>query len=361
MKLFTPGPLSTSQETREAMLVDWASRDAGFERLTLSVMEQLKDIYRFSQTTECVLLQGPSSYAIEATIRTLVRKNERVLCLSNGVYGDRIYKIAQQSGYDASLAVLPYHQAITEASIATLEIDVGRYDFLTCVHCETSTGVLNDFDAICAFAARNRLRVIADAVSTFGALDLGGQNESVTAVVGSANKCLEGVPGVAFVFVDRNQLVRAEKNSDSVSFDLHSQWSYMNENRQWRFTPPTQVVSALNSALEQYHSEGGRSRRLARYESNYQTLIVEMDALGLQPLVERAVQSPIIVSYLLNENCRQFSEIYRDLKQRGQIIYPGAIKNLNYLRIGCIGRIEPDDVRFLAACLKDTLSLTHRN
>jgi 2-aminoethylphosphonate-pyruvate transaminase len=361
MKLFTPGPLSTSQETKEAMLGDWASRDANFECLTLSVIEQLSDIYRFGQTTECVLLQGPSSYAIEATIRTLVKKNERILCLSNGVYGDRMYQIAEQAGYDARLVALPYHQAITEASTATLEIDPTQYDVLTFVHCETSTGVLNDFEAICAFAARNRLRVIADAVSTFGALDISGQNESVAAIVGSANKCLESVPGVAFVFVNRSQLVRAEKNSDSVSFDLHSQWTYMNENRQWRFTPPTQVVAALNSALEQYHSEGGRSRRLARYESNYQTLIAEMEALGLQPLVERAVQAPIIVSYLLDENYRKFSEIYRDLKQRGQIIYPGAIKSLNYLRIGCIGNIQPDDIRLLAVCLKDTLSPTHRN
>jgi 2-aminoethylphosphonate-pyruvate transaminase len=361
MKLFTPGPLSTSQETKEAMLGDWASRDVSFERLTLSVIKQLSDIYRFGQTTECVLLQGPSSYAIEATIRTLVRKNERILCLSNGIYGDRMHQIAEQSGYDASLVALPYYQSITEASIVRLEIDLAEYDFLTFVHCETSTGVLNDFEAICAFAARNRLRVIVDAVSTFGALDLSGQNESVTAIVGSANKCLEGVPGVAFVFVDRNQLIRAEKNSDSLSFDLHSQWVYMNEKKQWRFTPPTQVVAALNSALEQYHSEGGRSHRLARYELNYQTLIAEIDALGLQPLVDRAVQAPIIVSYLLGEDYRQFSEIYLDLKQRGQIIYPGAIKSLNYLRIGCIGRIQPDDIRLLAVHLKESLSPTHRN
>jgi len=361
MKLFTPGPLSTSQKTKEAMLSDWASRDASFERLTLSVIEQLSDIYRFGQTTECVLLQGPSSYAIEATIRTLVRKHERILCLSNGVYGDRMYQIAEQSGYGADLVALPYHQAITEEITATLEIDLAQYDFLTFVHCETSTGVLNDFEAICAFAARNRLRVIADAVSTFGALEFSSQNESVAAIVGSANKCLEGVPGVTFVFVNRDQLVRAEKKCDSVSFDLHSQWTYMNENRQWRFTPPTQVVAALNTALEQYHSEGGRSRRLARYESNYQTLIAEMDALGLQPLVERVVQAPIIVSYILDENHRQFSEIYRDLKQRGRIIYPGAIKSLNYFRIGCIGRIQPDDIRSLAVCLKGALSPTQRN
>ncbi|ABE54451.1 aminotransferase, class V [Shewanella denitrificans OS217] len=356
-KLFTPGPLSTSFLTKEAMLNDWPSRDQDFEDLTAGVIKQIGDIYRFPVTTECVLLQGPSTYAIEATLKTLVKKKDRILALSNGVYGDRMYEIAQCSGLDVDLVSIPYNQAIDEKSLAEIEFEPSRYDFVTFVHCETSTGVLNDIKAINEFASAYKLRLIVDAVSTFGALPLFAQSEFSTAIIGSANKCLEGVPGVTFACINKEQLQAAEGNSDSVSFDLHSQWHYMNQKKQWRFSPPTHVVSAFNYALEQFHKEGGQVKRKARYEENYQSLVIAMKKLGFKCLVPESIHSPIIVSYLLEPYINDFPSFYQFLKTKGLFLYPGALNKIKYFRVGCIGDITSDDIRSLTTAIEEYLTI----
>src|SRR3990167_8325485 len=108
------------------------------------------------------------------------------------------------------------------------------------------------------------------------------------------NKCLEGVPGMAFVLVEKQALAASRGNSHSLSLDLHDQYAYLQRTGQWRYTALTHVLAALRSALDQYHAEGGQAARLARYQANGERLRAGLAALGLQPYLPAAVQAPII-------------------------------------------------------------------
>jgi 2-aminoethylphosphonate-pyruvate transaminase len=343
-KLFTPGPLSTSDETKQAMLVDWPSRDEEFEIITRSVHEDILAVYPFGDDKACVLMQGPSTFGIEATLRTFLDKEHKLLALSNGVYGERIAKIAKQAGYQVQLVEAPFDVAIDKAFLQSLEIEVSDFDYVSCVHCETSTGVLNQLDDISDFAKQHNVPLIIDSISGFGGLPLNVQHLQFAAMIGSANKCLEGVPGFTFVVVDKQTLIGREGQCDSISFDLYDQWQYMMAKGQWRFTPPTHVVAALQQALVQLQDEGGVSRRIKRYQNNFDTLSQGMMDLQLQPLVDRSIQSPIIVAYKFPDYLNDFEQIYRDLKAQDIIIYPGSLAGFHYFRIGCIGHLNQDDV-----------------
>src|SRR5438477_424978 len=119
----------------------------------------------------------------------------------------------------------------------------------------------------------------------------------IDALVAASGKCIEGAPGMGFVIVKRAVLEKSQGNSHSLAMDLHDQWTYMQKTTQWRFTPPTHVVAAFRSALDQFKAEGGQPARGARYRKNCETLVDGMAALGLRAFLPRELQAPVIVTF----------------------------------------------------------------
>ena len=124
-------------------------------------------------------------------------------------------------------------------------------------------------------------------MSSFGALPIDARTTPFDALIAASGKCVEGPPGMGFVLVRKGLLERCAGNSTSLALDLADQWAYMEKTTQWRFTPPTHVVVALNAALDQYIAEGGQPARLARYTANCETLIAGMRELGFKSFLDR--------------------------------------------------------------------------
>ena len=154
------------------------------------------------------------------------------------------------------------------------------------IHCETGTGVENPLAAVAAVCRKHGKGLIVDAMSSFAALPIDARELQFDALIAASGKCLEGVPGMGFVFIRKAVLDGCAGNSQSLAMDLHDQHVYMGKTGQWRFTPPTHVVAALDEAIAQFVEEGGQPARLARYTDNCRTLVDGMAALGLQALPE---------------------------------------------------------------------------
>jgi 2-aminoethylphosphonate-pyruvate transaminase len=177
-------------------------------------------------------------------------------------------------------------------------------------------------------------------MSSFGALEIDARKTPFEAVIAASGKCLEGPPGMGFVIARRSALERAEGNSHSLAMDLYDQWVYMKKTTQWRFTPPTHVVAAFDSAIAQYLEEGGLAARGARYAGNCRTLIAGMDRLGLRSFLPAAIQAPIIVTFHAPQTPRyEFKSFYNAVKARGYILYPGKLTTIETFRVGCMGQL----------------------
>lgn len=184
---------------------------------------------------------------------------------------------------------------------------------------------------------------------SLGALPVNAR-DPIDAIAASANKCLEGVPGVAFVLASERALMAARGQAPSLSLDLHDQWSGFAEKGEWRFTPPTQVVAALAAALDRHAAEGGVAARGERYRQNCAALITGMRALDFAPLLAPAHQAPIIVTFCMPADPRfAFKPFYDQLAARGFLIYPGKLTAGPSFRIGCIGAIDESDIRLALA------------
>ena len=338
--LLTPGPLTTSLRTRQAMLHDWGSWDTDFNSITARIRERLLQIVHGSATHECIPLQGSGTFAVEAAIGTLVPRSGHVLVPQNGAYCQRIARICRVLG--RTLTTLDYAENVP-VSPADIERALAADRSIThvaLVHCETSTGILNPLPEIAQVVARHGRALIVDAMSSFGALQIDARSTPFDAVVAASGKCLEGPPGMGFVIARRAPLEGAEGNCQSLAMDLYDQWVYMRQTTQWRFTPPTHVVAAFDAAIAQYLEEGALPARHARYAHNCRTLIEGMARLGLRSFLPAAIQAPIIVTFYAPDSPRYtFKSFYNAVKAQGYILYPGKLTTVETFRVGCMGQL----------------------
>jgi 2-aminoethylphosphonate-pyruvate transaminase len=355
--LLTPGPLTTSMRTKQSMLRDWGSWDADFNRITARLRDGLLAIVHGEGTHECVPMQGSGTFSVEAAIGTLVpRDGGHVLVPQNGAYCQRIAKICKVLG--RRLTTIDYAE---DAQIRAEDIDRAlaadpSITHVALVHCETSTGILNPLHEVALVVARHGKGLIVDAMSSFGALDIDARTTPFDAVVAASGKCLEGPPGMGFVIARREALERSAGNSHSLAMDLHDQWVYMNKTTQWRFTPPTHVVAAFDTALAQYVEEGGLPARGARYARNCRELIDGLAALGLKSFLDPAIQAPIIVTFHAPASPNYaFKPFYDAVKARGYILYPGKLTTLETFRVGCMGQLGASGMAGAVQAVREVL------
>lgn len=344
--LLTPGPLSTSRTVREAMLQDWCTWDEDYNEGVVSVIrKELLEIAGLSEDKySAVLLQGSGTYGVEATIGSAVKPDDRLLIIANGAYGKRMAEIAKYYRLDYALVALKETELITSAIVEQALEDYSGVTHLALVHSETTTGLLNPIEEIAEVVRGRGITWIVDAMSSFGGIPIDQEKLGIDFLVSSANKCIQGVPGFAFILARRDKLMECKGIARSLSLDLYAQWQEMEKGHgKWRFTSPTHVVRAFFQALHELQAEGGIEARYRRYCRNHETLVEGMRQAGFKTLLESEKQSPVITSFLYPEESFSFREFYDQLKQRGFVIYPGKVSDAETFRIGTIGDVFPQD------------------
>lgn len=345
--LLTPGPLSTTATVRAAMLQDSCTWDADYNQ---GVVEPIRrELVRLATGPEyerdysAVLLQGSGSYVVESVLGSAIGVDECLLIINNGAYGARMGEMARCLG-------LRHHELdcgeTTRPEPAAIDAMLARHPEIThlaMVHCETTTGMLNPLEEVAELCQRRGIRLIVDAMSSFGGIPIDMGRLGIEFLISSANKCIQGVPGFGFVIARRAALTACAGRARSVSLDLHAQWQTMEQQGgKWRFTSPTHTVLAFAQALRELDAEGGIAVRHQRYRENQRTLVAGMAELGFAPLLPEQWQSPIITAfYSPTHPDYRFVDFYQRLKAQGFVIYPGKVSQADCFRIGNIGDVTP--------------------
>jgi 2-aminoethylphosphonate--pyruvate transaminase/phosphonoacetaldehyde hydrolase len=356
--LLTPGPLTTTKTVKEAMLKDWCTWDDDYN----SIIQKLRnDLVKLAtQKTEeytAVLMQGSGTFSVESVIGTAVPKNGKLLVITNGAYGDRIAQIARVLSIDV---IAQDSGEIAPPDLTELEKNLKNNPGIThvaVVHCETTTGMLNDVEAIGKIVKKYDKIFIVDAMSSFGGIPMDIFDLQIDYLISSANKCIQGVPGFGFIIAKRSKLEKSKEIARSLSLDLYGQWIGMENGKgKWRYTSPTHVVKAFCQAMKELDREGGIEARFRRYKNNQETLVSGMKNLGFMPLLDEKLHSPIITSFYFPESFSfSFAEFYGFLKGKGYVIYPGKISRAETFRIGNIGDVHENDIAGLLGAIEGFL------
>jgi 2-aminoethylphosphonate-pyruvate transaminase len=282
-----------------------------------------------------------------------------VLVLINGAYGSRFAKLTAMMGRRTSTFETAEDVPTTPQDVDRLLRADPSITHVGLIHCETSTGILNPLPEIAGVVQRHGKSLIVDAMSSFAAIGIDARTTPFDALIAASGKCVEGPPGMGFVFVRRSVLERCAGNSTSLSLDLHDQWTYMEKTTQWRYTPPTHVVVAFDAALDQLAAEGGQPARLARYTKNCETLVAGLGELGFRLFLRPEIQAPIILTFHAPPDpAYSFRDFYARVRDKGFILYPGKLTRVETVRVGCIGAVGPDEMRHAVNAVRDVLRET---
>lgn len=356
-KLLTPGPLSTSKTVKEEMMVDHCTWDSDYKEITQKIRAQLLELAHVSPDEyTCVLMQGSGTFGVESAITSAVGKQGKVLILSNGAYGERQEDICRHAGISYRIEHFHYNEIPDAKRVEEILNEDEDITHVSMVHSETTSGIQNDIEAVGKVVKKAGKVFIVDAMSSFGGVDIPVAQWGIDFIISSANKCIQGVPGFAFIICRLNELMKCEGNAVSLSLDLYDQWKGMFDGK-WRFTSPTHVVLAFAKALEEMKQEGGIEARHKRYADNNRLLISEMKKLGYDTYIDAEHQGPIITTFFYPENANYtFQEMYAYIKERGYAIYPGKVTEAETFRIGNIGEIYEEDIRKLIEIYKEFLA-----
>lgn len=356
-KLLTPGPLTTTESVKQAMQEDHCTWDEEYKEITQKIRRSLLALaHADEQEYTAVLMQGSGTFGVESVLTGIVGKEDKLLIIANGAYGKRMTEIAEHAGlnysvYDEECDKIPDAEKVGQL--------LDRDPCLThvaMVHGETTSGILNDIQAVGAQVKSREKVFIADAMSTFGGVDIPVQDWGIDFLISSANKCIQGVPGFSFILARKDRLEESRGKARSLSLDLYEQWKTMEKDGKWRFTSPTHTVLAFAQALQELEQEGGIPARFKRYRDNNRFLIAQMKAMGIRPYLKEEHQGPVITAFYYPENANfTFSHMYDYIKERGYAIYPGKVTQADTFRIGNIGEIYLEDMEKLSGIMKDFL------
>ena len=356
--LLNPGPATTTQRVKQAQIVsDICPREREFGAVVSAVREKLVRVPAGGDGYTSVLIGGSGTAAMEACLSSVVPANGRVLIVANGAYGDRAIKIAAAYGIAHTPMQLSRTQGIdVDAVDAALRAEPGT-THLFFVHHETTTGLLNPFERLAALCKQRGVSAIVDAVSSYAGMAIDLARAPVDYLFSSSNKCVQGFAGLGFVLARRQALAATERYPRrGVYLNLFDNWKAQEADGQFLFTPPVQVVYALDAALDELFEETPAGR-YARYAACYETMLAGMQALGFELLLPREIHSKLLTTFI--EPARtgySFDAMHDYLYARDITIYPGKLGDQNTFRVANIGDLLPADLERFVAVTREYLS-----
>ncbi|HET6605107.1 MAG TPA: 2-aminoethylphosphonate--pyruvate transaminase [Rhodopila sp.] len=359
MLLLIPGPVTTRPEVRAALCQDIAPWDNDFKDFLAALRIRILKIAGGKPETHATLpLQGCGHFITEAALRTFVPPGGRILIPASGAYADRMIRLAREAGRVPVPLTIGRGEKADSAAIAKALAEDPTLTHVGVVYSETGSGIIHDVPAIGAAVRQAGRRMIVDAVSAFGALplDVSAQPE-VDAVVFTTNKCLEALPGIAFTVARIDRLLAGAGQAGSWSFDLSSIYDHALRSGwgSFRFTPPAQILKAVDRALD-FHEAEGQQARLARYTANMRTLYDGIREMGLRPWLSESVQGPVIVNTHAPADPAWDLQRFVDLlKCRDVLISNFYNTPTPTFRVGCIGAITPDDMARAVRAMREAM------
>lgn len=352
--LLNPGPVSLSEGVRRAVTrVDLCHREPEFFSLQDQVIEELPGIYSCDPSVwTAVLLGGSGTAAMEAMVASLVPADAKVLVLENGVYGERLSRIATIYGISHRALNYPWGG---EIDLEALEAQLagGDISHVLAVHHETTTGRLNPVNQIAALCSAHGVNLLLDGVSSFAAESIPFDEPSIQAVAATANKCLHGIPGLAFVLCRRQTL---DQGIDPRSLYLHLPlWAEKQAKQSTPFTPAVNSLLGLAQAMKELAKQGGWKARRARYRLLAGRVEKTCIELGAEPWLQAGESSCVLRSYHLPSGLN-YNALHDGLKQQGFVIYAGqGDLSKQLFRISTMGEISDYDMARLEQALRTVI------
>ena len=356
--LLNPGPATTTDTVKMAQVVpDICPREKEFAGLMKNLRSDLlKVVHAPEDEYTSVLFCGSGTINIDVCINSLLPEGKKILVVNNGAYNSRAVEVCQMYNLPhIDLKFSVYTQPDLSVIEQTLK-DNNDIAVVYCCHHETGTGILNPIREIGALAHKYNSIFISDTTSTLGMIPLDVVKDNVDFCMASAQKGLMAMSGLSFI-IGKTDLIKKSKDYPTRSYycNLYLQYEYFEKTGEMHFTPPVQTIYATIQALKEYFEEG-EAAKFARHRAVYESIHDGLDALGLETVIDRNIESGLVVSVKYPDDPNwDFEKIHDYCYENGFTIYPGKISTTNTFRLCSLGKIYPEDIKDFFKVLKAAL------
>src|SRR5213082_1435525 len=326
-------------------------RGEGFKSLYREIHPLLQGLFG---TKQPVFLSTSSAWGVmEAAIRNVVR--QRVLCCMCGAFSDKWLDVARRCGKEAEALQVEWGKHIDQRAIDR-KLASGKFDAVTLIHNETSTGVMNPLPEICCTLAKYPdVALILDTVSSFSAVPIVMDALGIDVMLTGAQKALALPPGFSLFSVSEKAFTRAEKQKDrGYYFDF---LEFRREQAQW-MTPSTPSIGhmhALESKLEEIFEEGLETR-FARHARTNALVHDWVRRTGFEFFAEEGFRSKTLTCVKNNKEIDVLKLVKKLREKHHLVIDPGygKIRGKTF-RLSNMGDETEQTVAHLLSCLDDVL------
>jgi 2-aminoethylphosphonate-pyruvate transaminase len=356
--LLTSGPVTTSRGVKFAMLADWAHSDPQFMRVVQNLQAHLKTLGGADSSYECVLMQGSVAQGMEAALATLTpSKRKKTLIISNGTNAVLASHMLERLGRNHVLLNRSDLKPLRAEDFAKALDEDRNIGHVWLVHGEPASGVVNPLSEI-ASAVKSRSRaLLVDASATFGASAIDMVRDQIDAIVTGPEACLESVPGFSILFIKRDVLMAAKGEAATHVLDLFEQWQSFEAMGQFRFTPPTHAVMALQQALRELNDQGGIAGRFERYQTNADTFETRMKALGFSMALNAPAEGAGVRAVLCPANLKFNLKSFCDkLRAKGFVVSPSKLSRMDVFCVGMMGQVDEKLIVQLVGAIESVMA-----
>ncbi len=354
--LLNPGPVNVSPRVTQALLRgDMCHREREFSALQARVRELLCRAFDPRGDYTAVLLAGSGTAALEAAVASSPSPNRKMLVINNGVYGARIAQMAAIHGFASVELKCPWTMPPDLSLLERTLRDDPAIEVVSLVHHETTTGLLNPVAAVGDIVRRHGGVLLVDSISGLAGEELDLSAAGVGLCAGTANKCIQGLPGVSFVLVRKTDMERLQALPPRTLY-LHLPMLYAHQERDSTpFTPAVQIMYAFDEALQELLEEGV-THRIRRYRAAATLLRMGFEPLGLKCLLAPEFRSNTITALELPAGF-SYAALHEALKARGYVIYAGqGDLAAKIFRVANMGHLTSDQFRGFLVALREVLA-----
>lgn len=345
--LLNPGPATTTDSVKQALVVpDICPREQEFGDLVAGIRRKTVDVVNGGDNYTSVLLSGSGTLAMETCLSSVLGQSDKILIIDNGAYGKRAEQIVQVYGMPHLTYRLQWGDFPSVDHVEELLKQNPDMTHLFMVHHETTTGMLNPLEPIIALCRERNIITVIDAISSYAGIPVDLQQTPADYLISSSNKCIQGFAGIGIIIAAIDRLEATERIPPrNFYMNLYQNYHFWKTTQQFQFTPPVQILYALDKALDEFFLET-QEGRYRRYCECYQVLISTLDELNLTCLIPEAQRSKLLTAIVEPEiPGYSFNELHDYLYQKDITIYPGKGAKENTFRIANIGSIDKTDMQ----------------
>ena len=354
LKLFTPGPVYVPERVlNEMSKPNDTHRSEPYSEMHQLAIEGLQKL--LYTKNECLLFTSSATGVMEATVRNLVKADEKALFFSIGAFGDRWFEIGQANGKNSVKQGVEWGKAITPAVVEDA-LSKDKYAAVFLQSNETSTGVYNPIEEIIPIIKDSGALVCVDATSSMAGVKLDVGKLNIDVCLASVQKCFALPPGLAVASISNAAYEKAAQVKNRGFYFDFITLQKKNKVNQTPNTPSIPQIRGLVAQLDYILNREGLEKRFERHEQFGKRTRFWARDMNLEMFPEKGYESNT-VSTIKNSLNIDYAEMVKIMLSKGYRIVNGYGSLVNKtFRIGHMGEISLEELEEMLKILADVIT-----